>query len=108
MGYRFTEGTLVFYSNQRWEMTRDAAHTQRFLSQPGPRLVVCLLTEKKLDRYLKWQWQQWQGNPSPMKIKDFTDQVNRFETSGYRRKEIQGLNLGRFTWVTLAVYYRLT
>ena len=108
MGYRFTEGTLVFYSNRRWVMTGNLDKTRRFFSQSGPRMVVCLKTEKKLDRYLKWQWQKWRGQSIPMKTRDYSDKIDTFDTAGYRFKEIQGLNLGRFTWVTLAVYYRVT
>ena len=106
MGYRFTEGTLVFYSNRRWVMTGNIDETRQFFSRSGPRMVVCLKTEKKLDRYLKWQWHKWRGQSIPMKTRDYSDKIDTFDTAGYHFKEIQGLNLGRFTWVTLSVYYR--
>jgi 4-amino-4-deoxy-L-arabinose transferase-like glycosyltransferase len=106
LAYRFTEGTLVFYANQRWEMTEDLQRVKRFLEGSAPRLVVFLETEKKLDRYLKWQWNQWMGQPTPLEYEDYTSEVKGLGTSGYASETIHGLNLGSSTWVTIRVFYR--
>ncbi|HUV08128.1 MAG TPA: hypothetical protein VMX75_10395, partial [Spirochaetia bacterium] len=106
LAYRFTEGTLVFYANKRWEMTDDLQRVKRFLEGSGPRLVVFLEAEKKLDRFLKWQWNQWMGQPAPIEYEDYTAEIKELAMSSYASETIHGLNLGRSTWVTIRVFYR--
>jgi 4-amino-4-deoxy-L-arabinose transferase-like glycosyltransferase len=107
MGYQFTEPTLVFYSDHRWEMTSGLRKVKAFLKGPGSRLVIILETEKKCDRYLKWKFSQLSAHPRDFTFTDNTAKIDRLDTSGYNVKRIEGLNLGRFSWVTLKVYYRI-
>jgi 4-amino-4-deoxy-L-arabinose transferase-like glycosyltransferase len=107
MGYQFKEPTLVFYSGHRWVMTGHLREVKAFLKDPGSRLVILLETEKRYERYLKWKWSQLSGQPRAFTFTDNTAEIDRLDTSGYNVKRIEGLNLGRFTWVTLRVYYRI-
>ena len=106
MGWQFMEGTLVFYGRTYWTMTRDVDELEAFLQEPGPRLAVLLEKEIKLDRYFKWQVNRLLGRQEPLKVKDLTSQIERLDTEGYQMRRISGMNMGRFTWVTVRVYYR--
>jgi 4-amino-4-deoxy-L-arabinose transferase-like glycosyltransferase len=106
MGWQFMEGTLVFYGRTYWTMTRDADELQSFLQKPGPRLAVLLEKEIKLDRYLQWQLKRLIGRPGPLKVKDLTSRIDPLDTRGYAMQRVSGMNMGRFTWVTVRVYYR--
>ena len=106
LAYRYTEGSLVFYSNTRWEMTDDLDRVKHFLEGSGPRLVVFLETEKKLDRYLKWQWNRWRGRLLSLQYEDYTGEIRGLDLSDYAQEEIHGLDLGQFTWITARIIYR--
>jgi hypothetical protein len=106
LGYHFMEGTLVFYGRSQWTMTRSTEDLEMFLREPGPRLAVMLEKEIKLDRFLKYQLGRIIGHPEPMKTKDLTAEIDRLDTRGFTMQRVSGMNMGRFTWVTVRVYYR--
>lgn len=101
LGFHFMEGTLVFYSSAKWEETNNIEKVRKFMSQPGPRLVVMLVKEIPLDGYFKWQWL---GKEDQLYKNDYSQQVTLLDTSGYEVEEVRGLNMGRSTWVDLLVY----
>jgi hypothetical protein len=106
LGYRFTEGSLVFYSHAPWEMTDDARQLKQFLNGGGPRLAVVLETKTKIDRYLRWELNRYRDPSAPLEYKDYSADIDAAATRSYRCLDFKGLNLGRFSWVTLRVYYR--
>ncbi len=106
MGYRFVEDTLVFYGPGPWEMTENDQQAQRFLSQGGPRLIVALESETKIDRYLKWELGRHLHPAAALEKEDYSADLDALNTRGYHRQDFTGLNLGRFSWVKLRVYYR--
>ena len=106
LGFRFMEGSLIFYSDAKWQGTDDIQKVNQFLQSPGPRLVVMLEKEQKLDHYLNWKWSQWRGEAKPLKTTEYIEELDSIDTRGYSLKKIQGLNLGRYTWVNLRIYYK--
>jgi 4-amino-4-deoxy-L-arabinose transferase-like glycosyltransferase len=107
LGYRFTEGSMVFYSDKKWKMTNDPIEVKAFLEGSGSRLAVVLETEKRLDRYLKWIWGQWTGRPVPFIYEDYRGETGELEPATYSSETVHGLNLGKFTWVTIRIFYRV-
>ena len=106
LGYHFMEGTLVFYGRSPWTMTRKTEELEIFLKEPGPRLAVTLEKEIKLDRLFKYRLGRMLGSSEPLKIKDLTPTIDQLDTSGFAMQRFSGMNMGRFTWVTVRVYYR--
>jgi 4-amino-4-deoxy-L-arabinose transferase-like glycosyltransferase len=106
LGYRFTEGSLVFYSHAPWEMTHDVRQLKQFLDAGGPRLAVVLETETKIDRYLKWELNRRRDPSSTLQYDDYGAGIDAAVPRSYRHRDFKGLNLGRFSWVTIRVYYR--
>jgi 4-amino-4-deoxy-L-arabinose transferase-like glycosyltransferase len=106
LGYRFTEGSLVFYSHAPWEMTDDVRQLKQFLDGGGPRLAVVLETETKIDRYLKWELNRRRDPSRALEYEDYGIGIDAGIPPSYLHRDFKGLNLGRFSWVTLRVYYR--
>jgi len=107
LAYRFTEGSLVFYSHGQWQMTNDVKDLKQFLKGGGPRLAVVLEREVKVERYLKWMVHRRLDPAAVLNANDFSRRIGALDTHAYRHQDFTGLNLGRFSWVTLRVYYRL-
>jgi 4-amino-4-deoxy-L-arabinose transferase-like glycosyltransferase len=108
LAYRFTEGSLVFYSHGQWEMTDDAHELARFLTGDGPRLAVVLEREIKIERYLKWELHRHMDPAAVLDQNDYSRQIGDLDTHGYLHQDVSGLNLGNFSWVTIRVYYRVS
>jgi 4-amino-4-deoxy-L-arabinose transferase-like glycosyltransferase len=108
LAYQFTEGSLVFYSHGQWEMTDDAHELKQFLTSGGPRLAVVLEREVKIERYLKWELRRHLDPAAALDENDYSSQIGDLDAHGYHHQDFTGLNLGRFSWVTIRVYYRVT
>jgi 4-amino-4-deoxy-L-arabinose transferase-like glycosyltransferase len=100
----FGEPSLTFYAARRWEMAADANALAAFLTQPGPRVVVCQERELRLGDYIK----RLRGKPTrPSDGSDLPRQLAALDAVGCQRRDVQGFNSARGSWVWLRVYYRL-
>ncbi len=95
-GLHFGEPSLVFYSNERWDFAFDAAGLAAFMTNSGPRLVVCAEQETKLAGP-KQHWKR---------VTDYSAEMASLPTNGYRQATIEGLNIARTSWVKARVFYR--
>lgn len=95
-GFRFGEPSLVFYSNRRWEFLGDAASVGGWMTNSGPRLLVCAEREWRLAGP-KRNWRR---------MFDYTAELAQLPTNGYRQATVEGLNTARGSWVRLRVLWR--
>ncbi|MBU0677481.1 MAG: glycosyltransferase family 39 protein [Verrucomicrobia bacterium] len=91
--FDYKEPSLVFYSDHVWKMTSDPAEILQTASCAGPCFLVVQTEEWKPDR--------WIQRKSP-ESSDTADILSG-DWSGWTRKDVEGLNLARFTWVRLAI-----
>ena len=96
----FGEPSLIFYASRSWEMAADAHALAAFLAGPGPRVVVCQERELRLGDYFK----RLRGQPA--KSSDGSGFLKPLDASGCPRRNVQGFNSARGSWVWLRVYYR--
>ncbi|MBM3861734.1 MAG: glycosyltransferase family 39 protein [Verrucomicrobia bacterium] len=95
-GFLFVEPGLVFYSNHRWNMLGDTAELSAWMTNAGPRLVVC--TER--------EWQLGGPKQNWKRIFDYSGELASLPTNGYRQTTVEGLNITCGSWVRLRVYQR--
>ncbi|MBI5684622.1 MAG: glycosyltransferase family 39 protein [Verrucomicrobia bacterium] len=100
----FGEPSLTFYAARPWESVVDANALAAFLAKPGPRVVICQERELRLGDYIK----RLRGKPvKPWGGSDLLQQLAVLDASGCQRRDVQGFNSARGSWVWLRVYYRL-
>jgi hypothetical protein len=105
IGHRFTEGSLVFYSRHPWQMINDTPQVNLRLQQPGPRLVVSLVRDIRLEDWFKW-WirggKDGSGGPGHW----YPQNMPSNNDGSYKERRICGVNVGTGKWVELLVLYR--
>jgi len=89
---RYTEPHLVFYSHGRWTRPNDL---QKFLDQPGPRMLVTTEKQLKLEDFIKGE-----------AARDFTEELDALNADGYETTRFEGFNPARSALMTLRIYYR--
>jgi len=89
-GLHFGEPSLVFYSNHRWNLSLDAAGLSAWMTNVGPRLVVCAERERKFVG----------------RIADYSGEIALLRTNGYQQTSVEGLDIARASWVKLRVFQR--
>jgi 4-amino-4-deoxy-L-arabinose transferase-like glycosyltransferase len=106
IGHRFTEGSLVFYSHRPWQMMHATDRVNLQLRQPGPRLVVSLVRDIRLEEWFKCRIlgsKDGCGQPGHFYRQNLTPPDN----GSYRARRISGIDFGSSKWVELTVLYRL-
>ncbi|MCX6899068.1 MAG: glycosyltransferase family 39 protein [Verrucomicrobia bacterium] len=100
----FGEPSLIFYAARRWEMAADVNALAAFLAEPGPRVAICQERELRLGDYVK----RLRGKEvKSLDGSDSSKQLAVLDASGCQRRDVQGFNSARGSWVWLRVYYRL-
>jgi 4-amino-4-deoxy-L-arabinose transferase-like glycosyltransferase len=89
-GLHFGEPSLVFYSNHRWNFDLDVAGLAAWMTNAGPRFVVCAERETRLRN----------------RVTDYSVELAPLPTNGYRQTIVEGLDIARASWVRLRVYRR--
>jgi len=89
-GFRFGEPSLVFYSDRRWNISLEAAELSAWMTNRGPRLVVCAERETKLNG----------------RVRDYSGEIASLPTNGYQVVTVEGINTARASWVRLRALYR--
>jgi 4-amino-4-deoxy-L-arabinose transferase-like glycosyltransferase len=106
IGHRFTEGSLVFYSHRPWQMMHDTHRVNLRLQQPGPRLVVSLVRDIRLEDWFKcWIRGDKGGCGQPGHL--YRQNLTPPDDGSYLVRRISGINFGSSKWVELTVLYRL-
>ena len=98
----FSEPSLVFYSGHPWQIMEDPQELGTFIAKPGPRLVVCQDREWRLGDCLK----RWWGRPAAGSDGGLSKELAALDASGCQRRNVEGFNTARGSWVRLRVYYR--
>ena len=100
--HRFREPSLVFYSNRRWETLETPEDARRFLHGPGPRVVVALESETRIEDVLRWMIHR---TPVLQPV-SYLDTLAPLSDEGIQEVQIRGFNIARTCAVTLRVYCR--
>ena len=104
VGYR--DPMLVFYSGHTWRFEEDFASVAALLDAPGPRCVLLLRREIKLE----WPWlrglREGVGADGLPLAHDWRARIDALQVRGYRTVRVQGLSLARGSWAELDVLYR--
>jgi len=98
--WRFAEPSLVFYTARYWDSLGSAREVKEFLNQPGPRLVVCQISETRLAQFFRRTTLTRRLNSAA------SDVLASISDAGIPSVQINGLNLAHASWVDLQVYYR--
>lgn len=100
----FQEGSLVFYTQERWEMQADPKVFLERLREPGPLVAVMAVEQRDLG---DWFLAAVRGEPTPPE-RSWEDEVRAaVEAAGVPvRVEVEGYNPGYSKWVRLAVIVR--
>ncbi|MEM9445181.1 MAG: glycosyltransferase family 39 protein [Verrucomicrobiota bacterium] len=108
-GYRYFEPSLIFYSNRLWNEPQSLdAITALAFSQRGPTFFVLREREWNLGDF----WKHLTGQdifPKPAELQhhqSLGEAIDQLTSNGYQQKTIEGLNLGRTSWVKLHILWR--
>lgn len=88
----YTEPNVIFYSNRRWQYTRDL---QEFLNGDGPRALLVQETQMKLEDIVKRE-----------PLEDRRPELDALDVAGYKIWNFKGFNPARTAFMTLRLYYR--
>ncbi len=103
---RYTEPSLVFYSQRNWREPGDLAVIRARAAQPGDRVIILLEREWPLEYYFQSLARDHFGYQGPLRQRDFTAESATIPPGDYRELSLEGLNLARTSWVQLRVLYR--
>ena len=108
-GYRFFEPSLIFYSNRHWTETPNLDGISALaISQTGPTYFV--LREREWNFVDYWKYLTQEGSlPKPKELahnQKLASTISQLKSQGFQLKTIEGLNLGRTSWVKLHILWR--
>ncbi len=102
IGWNYHEPSLVWYTDRFWDFTGDPAAVVKARYGHSPKAVLLVLEEE--TRLEDWARHWWQGGElRPGRILAESD---GFRELPGRALTIEGLNLGRFTWVRVTLYWK--
>ena len=102
----FKEPSLVYYSNRHWDELDQQPEGRRVLEQAGPRLLVLLKTEYRLEDY-------W-ASRSPRIFQEHRPKIPQLDSGlyqdlkrmGYQSVAVEGVNTARLSWVQVEAWYK--
>jgi 4-amino-4-deoxy-L-arabinose transferase-like glycosyltransferase len=102
----FEEASLVYYSNRHWDELNQQPEGRRVLEQAGPRLLVLLKTEYRLEDY-------W-ASRSPRIFQEHRPKIPQLDSGlyqdlkrmGYQSVAVEGVNTARLSWVQVEAWYK--
>jgi len=102
----FEESSLVYYSNRHWDELDQQPEGRRVLEQAGPRLLVLLKTEYRLEDY-------W-ASRSPRSFQEHRPKIPQLDSGlyqdlksmGYQSVAVEGVNTARLSWVKVQAWYK--
>ena len=111
IGYGFTEGSLIFYTNRHWILMNDPAEFTAEMAKPGPALIVVLDRETRIDSVLKWLPRRLLGLPATLKVDSRLPDSEHPTPSillspNNRKTSVSGINFARASWVTVTILVR--
>jgi 4-amino-4-deoxy-L-arabinose transferase-like glycosyltransferase len=102
----FEEPSLIYYSNRHWDKLPDAPERRRLLEQPGPKLLVLLKREKRLESYLAARFPSV-FPPGRTKSRQNAESLTQdLRALGYRSATAAGVNTAHISWVEVEAWYR--
>ena len=104
--FRFTEPSLVFYTDRRWERLTTVEEANAFLARPGPRVLVTAVEEIRIEDYLEALGSRWRGQEARPVVRDYSEDIARLDTTGYEPLDCPGINIARACSVRVRAYRR--
>lgn len=102
IGWHYHEPSLVWYTDRFWDFTSDSAEEVMVRYGNDPQAVLLVLEEE--TRLEDWARNLWLGGElRPGRVVTESD---TFRALPGRAVTIEGLNLGRFSWVRVTLYWR--
>jgi len=93
----------VFYTGRRWAAAASPGALASFLSRPGPRAALALVSQTDLGDDLA---ARLRGGPDGPRQKRWDDEIAGLRQPGVRLWRIEGLNAARGAWVELVLAVR--
>lgn len=109
VAWRFTEGSLVFYSGRTWKLHLGKDEFPKFveaLDKRGPVLAVVVQEEMDLGRWLVYSIRKRFGGQPEWPAKSYADELDRAGTPDFKRHVFEGFNPGRSRWVKVVALER--
>jgi 4-amino-4-deoxy-L-arabinose transferase-like glycosyltransferase len=109
VAWRFTEGSLIFYSGRTWDLRLGRDELGAFkneLAKPGPILAVMVEEEMDLGRWLVHSILKRLGKPTEWPGRSFANELESIEDPDFIRHTFEGFNPGRSRWVKVIALER--
>ncbi|MFQ5655398.1 MAG: hypothetical protein ACE5GW_11795, partial [Planctomycetota bacterium] len=102
----YREPSLVHYADHSLRILRTPEELEEAVESPGPRLIILTEEEITLDAYARWRLHRLLGRPAELKIQDHRSKYAALDTSGYRTRTVEAVNIAKPRWIRLRVLFR--
>jgi 4-amino-4-deoxy-L-arabinose transferase-like glycosyltransferase len=93
----YTEPSLVYYSAREWEMHKGSTVELEKAIAEKPSVIVVLRNQMSMGALLGFKRKNVADT-------DYSRVAEEKLSSGYVRSDAEGLNIGRFSWVSVDIY----
>jgi hypothetical protein len=101
----FEEPSLVFYSDRRWRS--ESLQNPEWVKASGPRMIVWLKSESRLDRCIKSMFSKSAPDPRIESSVPNQEQTDFLNSNGYLFVNLSGINFARASWVELEAAFKM-